>query len=121
MKRNPLKSARSFRTSAGARIIAGLTSLRDVLRSGDALEKHFTSRTLSIVKPETFSRERVKRLRKTLRVSQSLFAQLLGVSTVLVQSWEQGLRKPSQIACRLMVEIEREPVAYIRRHLKGAA
>jgi DNA-binding transcriptional regulator YiaG len=33
----------------------------------------------------------------------------MGVSTALVQHWEQGFRKPSRMACRLFDEINRDP------------
>lgn len=44
----------------------------------------------------------VARIRRKLRMSQAVFAALLNVSPKTVQSWEQGLREPSDAALRLL-------------------
>ena len=93
----------------GDRIIESLTELRDALRSGTPLEKKFTVRTVEVPEPDEFNARRVRVLRQSLQMSQFVFARLLGVSTVLVQSWEQGVREPSPLARRLLAEIERDP------------
>ena len=48
------------------------------------------------------------------RVSQAVFARLMGVSVHAVQAWEQGKRTPPKIACRLMDEIAANPGRWIR-------
>ena len=42
-------------------------------------------------------------------MSQAVFAQVLNVSTKTVQSWEQGTRKPSQAALRLIQVFRQDP------------
>jgi putative transcriptional regulator len=64
--------------------------------------------TLPAPPPDATPR-RVLRLRRKLRMSQSVFAALLNVSPKLVQSWEQGLRKPDRAALRLLQIIEKHP------------
>ena len=59
--------------------------------------------------PPSASPRRVARLRKKLGMSQSIFAATLNVSPKLVQSWEQGLRKPDRGALRLLQIIEAHP------------
>ena len=49
-------------------------------------------------------------------MSQAVFARLLNVSTRTVQSWEQGQRKPSQAALRLIQVFRHNPT-----HLLEAA
>jgi putative transcriptional regulator len=66
-------------------------------------------RRVEVPDPHQYRPNDVRRLRRELGVSQSVFAQLMGVSTVLVQSWEQGQRIPSRMARRLLEEIAREP------------
>lgn len=41
-------------------------------------------------------------LRERIDMSQAVFAGVLNVSTKTIQSWEQGLRKPSQASRRLI-------------------
>ena len=52
---------------------------------------------------------RVRKLRRKLGMSQSVFAAMLNVSPKLVQSWEQGLRKPDRGDLRLLQIIEAQP------------
>ena len=47
--------------------------------------------------------------RNTLGLSQSRFAELLGVSKRTLQEWEQGRRTPSGAAKTLLRVIERHP------------
>jgi len=96
-------------SAVGDRIISGLTELHEALREGHDLRDRFTVRTVEVPDPEPFDAKRVGALRRRLNVSQSVFARLIGVSTVLVQSWEQGLRQPSALACRLLAEVEQSP------------
>jgi putative transcriptional regulator len=53
--------------------------------------------------------EELTKLRLTNGMSQAVFAQVLNVSTKTVQSWEQGQRKPSQAALRLLQVFRQNP------------
>ena len=59
--------------------------------------------------PPPASPRRVAALRRKLRMSQSVFAAALNVSPKLVQSWEQGLRRPSRGDLRLIQILEKRP------------
>ena len=58
--------------------------------------------------PEVDAKELTK-LRLKNGMSQAVFAQVLNVSTKTVQSWEQGQRKPSQSALRLIQVFRQNP------------
>ncbi len=58
--------------------------------------------------PEVGARELTK-LRVAGGMSQAVFARLLNVSTKTVQGWEQGLRRPSQAALRLIQVFRHDP------------
>lgn len=61
-------------------------------------------------KPPQLSKKKIKALREDiLGVSQPIFAHILGVSTAAVKAWEQGNKKPSGTARRLMQLFERDP------------
>ena len=51
----------------------------------------------------------VKHIRKKLHVSQSRFAQLIGVSVDTLQNWEQGRRRPEGPALALLKVVEAAP------------
>lgn len=60
--------------------------------------------------PPALSKRKIKSLREeVLGVSQPLFARILGVSPAAVKAWEQGNKKPSGTARRLMQLFERDP------------
>jgi len=60
--------------------------------------------------PRIWKTASVKLLRKNkLGLSQSVFASCLGVSVSTVQAWEQGAKRPSAIASRLLELLKRDP------------
>jgi putative transcriptional regulator len=50
----------------------------------------------------TFSGDEVAAIRSRRHMSQAQFANLLAVSVKTLQSWEQGVRKPSKPTMRLL-------------------
>ena len=70
-------------------------------------------RTVSIPGPGKHSPAAVKKLRLSLGMSQPVFAELIGVSGILVQSWERGVREPSPLARRLLDTISRDPADWL--------
>jgi putative transcriptional regulator len=93
-----------------------LRELTDALRAGEPLEARFTVRTYKISPPPEYRQDDVRRVRDLLGMSQAAFAAFLGVDPSTVRSWEQGLRPPSPLACRVMSEIEANP-GYWRKRL----
>jgi len=61
------------------------------------------------VPPPPASPKGIVSLRRKLKMSQSVFAATLNVSPKLVQSWEQGLRKPARGDLRLIQIIAQQP------------
>ena len=61
----------------------------------------------------------VKRIRAATRMSQPVFARLLGVDKSAVAQWERGARRPSGPALRLLEVLDPEkpesPVVMVRR------
>jgi putative transcriptional regulator len=63
--------------------------------------------------PKPRSRVHILRLRRQLNCSQSMFARMLNVSTKTVQAWEQGTRRPSDAALKLLAIAENHPEALL--------
>jgi len=55
----------------------------------------------------TYTAETIRQLREKLHVSQGVFAAYLNSSLSTVQKWENGEKKPSGAALRLLSVIER--------------
>jgi DNA-binding transcriptional regulator YiaG len=68
---------------------------------------------LVIPQPGKYPPAKVKALRVQLGLRQGDFAGLLGVSAILVQSWERGVREPSLLARRLLDVVSRDPSAWL--------
>ena len=60
----------------------------------------------------------VRRIRKKLNMSQSVFADYFGVNLRTIQDWEQGRRVPTGAAKNFLFVIDQEPDA-VRRALIG--
>jgi putative transcriptional regulator len=104
------KGSESMKDSVGTKIIEGLREFTEALEKGEPITKRFTCRTVMLdLLPMTYGPEAVKATRQVLRASQGIFAQFLGVSPKSVRAWEQGVNPPSDIACRFMDEIQRNP------------
>jgi putative transcriptional regulator len=74
--------------------------------------KKVTLRTRSVPrrqKPSLFTPKRIRSIRMRLNVSQPVFAELLYVTKATATKWEQGLRKPSGSALRLLEIAEQQP------------
>jgi putative transcriptional regulator len=65
--------------------------------------------TRLLVPPPPAGRRDITRLRKHLKMSQGAFARAMNVSPKTIQSWEQGLRRPSGAALRLIEMIAKGP------------
>ena len=55
-----------------------------------------------------FTPEQVQRIRTKSRASQSVFAAFLNVGKTTVAAWEQGTKKPSGAAAKLLELVERK-------------
>ena len=108
------KGHRTARTK-GQEIVEGLRDLAAALKSDEPLEARFTVRTYKIIPPPEYRGKEVRRVRELLEMSQAAFAGFLGADPSTVRSWEQGLRTPSPLACRMLSEIEADPVHWRKR------
>lgn len=95
----------------GKKIIARLEGFTDDLERGVDVTKTYTCRQIVLdLDPTEYDAKRVIQARKSLGLSQVLFAKFIGVSPKTVRAWEQGTNSPQDIACRLMDEILHDPV-----------
>ena len=60
--------------------------------------------------PPEFTKLQVKKIREnSLKVSQPIFAKILGVSDGAVKAWEQGTNKPQGSSARLIQMAQKDP------------
>lgn len=105
-------------TTFGDEVVNSFGDFLGRVEQGRGAEQ-ITLRTVSLdLQIQDLSTEQIKAIRLSLNVSQSIMAKLLGVSVLTVQSWEQGSRKPSPMACRFLDEIAKYP-AHWKKRLSG--
>jgi putative transcriptional regulator len=101
------------------KIVKSLSDLASALESGEPIGRMFTCRRITLdLEPILYDPRTVRSTRQLLRVSQSVFAKFLGVKASTVQGWEQAKQTPSDMACRFMDEIQRDP-EYWRKRLRN--
>ena len=72
-----------------------------------------TTHGIIISEPGEYDGKAIKTARERLNVSQPVFAQLLGVSAILVRSWERGARSPAPMARRLLDQVQDDPKRFL--------
>jgi putative transcriptional regulator len=95
----------------GEQMAQAIGELRSIMSSGESPTGNgrLTIRTIQVTEPSSYDARKVKKVRAVLNVSQAVFARLVGVSDVLVRSWERGARQPAPIARRLLDQIREYP------------
>ena len=102
----------------GKEIVRRLKNFTAELEKAESIGDRFTCRTVRLnLQPRQYSPQLVQVTRKTLRASQVIFANFIGVAPNTVRDWEQGVKQPSGAARRIMDEIRENP-DYWRKRLK---
>ena len=55
-----------------------------------------------------YSPEEIKKIRNTNKVSQAVFAKFINVKKITVAAWEQGTKKPTSTAVKILDIVERK-------------
>jgi DNA-binding transcriptional regulator YiaG len=92
-------------------IITWLTALHDA--NIPVPPPTITARQVSTTPPERIPADRIREIRRSLDMSQRVFADVLNVSLATVRSWEQGVRTPDGASMRLLSIAERHPETII--------
>jgi putative transcriptional regulator len=109
----PRGSSPKSRPRVADEIMAGMRELQRMMDEGKTPEEMFTVKTINIPDPSLYRPRQIRGLRDNLGVSQAVFAHLLGVSVILVKSWERGARQPSPLARRLLDTIRANPSRWL--------
>ena len=57
--------------------------------------------------PDTIEPEQIKRIRESQHVSQPVFARYLNTSESTVEKWETGAKRPSGMAMKLLMIVQK--------------
>lgn len=102
----------------------GLAAALHRVGAVDAVDMRDMDRLCLPPRPE-YGGSEIKRIRAATRMSQPVFARLLGVDKSAVAQWERGAKRPSGPALRLLEVLDPEkpdsPVVQVRRGIEKAA
>lgn len=105
--------------AAGRELIESVRQAHHAVTSGDWSSLRL--REVEVPAPDEYGPRQVRAVRDSLAVTQRTFARLLGVSPELVEHWEQGIRRPSLLARRLLDQIRHDPGAYLAAVMRRRA
>lgn len=91
----------------GIEIIEGLNEI--VLIEKGRKAAGLSNDSISILPVNEFKPDVIKMMRHKFEMTLPVFAELLGVSTRTLESWESGFRKPSGTHARLLQVITHDP------------
>jgi len=84
------------------------TTMRGLHAAGAIDKQTLRDFELRALPPPSYTAEAIRALRERLHVSQGVFAAYLNASVSTVQKWENGEKKPSGAALRLLSLIDRK-------------
>lgn len=82
------------------------------------LELKTTISNVKVSPVPKFTASEIYKIRNNIRLSQTVFADVLGVSRKTIEAWERGTNSPNGPACRLLKRFEENPKSveeYLRR------
>ena len=85
-----------------------LETMRGLHDSGAVNKQTLRDFEMQCLPPPAYTAEMIRRLRENLHISQAVFAAYLNASISTVQKWENGEKKPSGAAARLLSVIDRK-------------
>lgn len=92
-----------------------LSSLKEAKSFSDGKITLLTEQLELPDEPPVYSKFEIKRIReKLLKVSQPVFATMLGCSPSSIKSWERGENAPNGLARRLLQLIESNPGHFLK-------
>lgn len=100
-----MTTKRKFKTDAFEAIHASAQALFDVGAINKTTMRDFDRTCVST--PNELLPEQIKRIRENNRVSQPVFARYLNTSESTVQKWETGAKRPSGMALKLLMVVEK--------------
>jgi len=95
---------KGYRSKISAAVHEAMQDAYDAGVIGKRTMREFDDRCLTQAKP--LSAREIQKLRKSMGVSQSVFARHLNVAVKLVGEWERGQKKPSGPSLKLLALVK---------------
>jgi len=103
--------SKKYRSDAMAAIHETMAALHDVGAIDKQTIRRFDSACLTPIRP--LKPKQIKAIREKERVSQTVFATYLNVTSSLVSQWERGEKRPSGASLKLLTLVEKNGLAAV--------
>ncbi len=100
-----MTSKRKYKSDAFEAIHRAVAGMHRVGTIDKATMLRFDASCLAV--PETIEPEQVKKIRESQNVSQPVFARYLNTSESTVEKWESGAKRPSGMAIKLLMIVQK--------------
>lgn len=97
--------SKKYRSDAMAAVHETMQALRDVGAIDKKTMRRFDTACLTPIRP--LKPKQIKAIREKERVSQTVFANYLNVTSSLVSKWERGEKRPSGPSLKLLTLVEK--------------
>ena len=92
--------AKTYRSDVSRSVHRAMLDLHEIGGVAKKTMREFDR--LCLTKTETLTASDIRAIRKQAGVSQSVFAEYIGVTTGLISKWECGDKHPSRMALKLL-------------------
>jgi putative transcriptional regulator len=96
---------RKYKSDAFEAIHSSVAGMYRVGTIDKATMRHFDDSCLAV--PEAIEPSKIKQIRESQHVSQPVFARYLNTSESTVEKWETGVKKPSGMALKLLMIVQK--------------
>jgi putative transcriptional regulator len=103
--------SKKYRSEAMAAVHETMEALHDAGIIGKQTMRRFDDACLTPIRP--FKPGEIRAIRERERVSQTVFANYLNVTSSLVSKWERGEKRPSGAALKLLSLVEKNGLAAV--------
>ena len=83
-----------------------MTGLSEAVEDAHLQNNKLARRIVTVIPVKEYQADQIKQIRKSVNMSQKLFASYLGVSEKTVEAWEAGKNHPSGAASRILNMME---------------
>lgn len=94
-----------------------MTGLNEALEYTRGNLPNVKTRTVSITPVPKYNASKIKEIRKSLNLTQMIFAEVLGVSIKTVEAWESGRNHPQGPASRFLQMLEMDNKLLEEHHI----
>jgi len=94
-----------------------MTGLNEALEYSKGNLPKVKTRTVTITPVPKYDASKIKEIRKSLNLTQMIFAEVLGVSIKTVEAWESGRNHPQGPASRFLQMLEMDNKLLENHHI----